>query len=121
MQVQVNTGNGAQNKESLERWADEYLQDQLARFKQDLTRVEVQLSDENSSAKGGADRRCTLEARLAGHDPVAASHHAPTQDEAFRGATQRLIHLLDHTLGKQGRYQHRDRETIRKDVGTLAD
>jgi hypothetical protein len=120
MQVQVNTSNGIENKESLERWADEYLNGQLARFKQDVTRVEVQLSDENSSAKGGADRRCTMEARMVGLDPVAASHHATTQDEAFRGAAQRLIHLLDHTLGKQGRHEHRDRETIRKDTGTLA-
>lgn len=120
MHVQVNTSNGVQNKESLERWANDYLQGQLSRFAQDVTRVEVQLSDENSAAKGAADLRCTLEARLAGHAPVAASHHASTQDEAFRGATQRLIHLLDHTLGKQGRHNHRDRETIRKDADTLA-
>lgn len=120
MQVQVNTSNGLENKESLERWAGEYLNGQLQRFKQDVTRVEVQLSDENSAAKGAADLRCTLEARLIGHEPVAASHHGTTQDEAFRGATQRLIHLLDHTLGKQGRHEHRDRETIRKDVDSLA-
>lgn len=119
MQVQVNTSNGIENKESLERWAGAYLNDQLARFNQDITRVEVQLSDENSCAKGGADRRCTLEARVVGHEPVAASHHAPTQDEAFRGAAQRLIHLLDHTLGKHGRHDHRDRETIRRDAGSL--
>lgn len=114
MQVQVNTGNGIENKETLERWADEFLNDSLSRFKQEITRVEVQLTDENSGKKGAADKRCMLEARLNGRDPLAVNHHAETQDEAFRGATQKLIRLLDHTLGKLDR-DHRSRETIRKD------
>ena len=96
MQVQVNTGNGIENKETLERWADGFLNESLARFKQEITRVEVQLTDENSGRKGAADKRCMLEARLNGHEPLAVNHHGETQDEAFRGATQRLIRL-DHT------------------------
>ncbi|NPC56294.1 HPF/RaiA family ribosome-associated protein [Caenimonas soli] len=115
MLVQVNTGNGLENKEALERWADEFLNEALARFNQEITRIEVQLTDENSVKNGAADRRCMLEARLNGHAPLAVNHHAATQDEAFRGATQRLINLLDHTLGKLDRHEHRARETIRKD------
>jgi hypothetical protein len=116
MQVQVNTSNGIQNKETLERWADEFLNDTLARFRQEITRIEVQLSDENSVRKGAADKRCLMEARLNGHEPIAVNHRAETQDEAFRGATQRLLHALEHTYGKLDRHQHRDRETIRKDA-----
>ncbi len=112
MQVQVNTGNGIANKESLERWAAEHLGTALQRYSQDITRVEVQLSDENNAAKGAADKRCTLEARLAAHQPVAATHHAANQDLAFRGATDKLLHLLEHTLGKLA--HKRDRETIRR-------
>lgn len=115
MQVQVNTSNGIENKDSLERWASDFLNEALARFRQDITRVEVQLRDTNSSKHGAVDKRCTLEARMAGHEPLAATHHAASQDEAFRGATQRLINLLDHTLGKLDRHQHRDRDTIRRD------
>ena len=120
MQVLVNTSNGIENKDSLERWATDFLNDALARFGQDITRVEVQLSDTNSARSGSQDKRCMLEARIAGHEPVAATHHAPTQDEAFRGATQRLIKLLDHTLGKLDRREHRDRDTIRRE-GEAAD
>jgi hypothetical protein len=116
MQVQVNTGNGIENKESLERWAEGFLNESLARFRQDITRIEVQLSDENSAAKGAADKRCMMEARLNGRDPLAVNHHGQTQDEAFRGAAQKLIRLLDHTLGKLDRHEHRSRETIRKDA-----
>ena len=38
----------------------------------------------------------------------------------FRGATQRLIHLLDHTLGKLDRHKHRARDTIRTKDEPLA-
>lgn len=117
MQVQVNTSNGIENTDDLERWVKEYLNDALTRFSQDITRIEVQMSDENGGQKGVADKRCMLEARLTGREPVAVSHHGQTQDEAFRGATQRLIHLLDHLLGKLDR-QHRDRDTVRKDANT---
>ncbi len=113
MQVQVNTGNGVQNKESLERWATEFLNGELARFRQDLTRVEVQLTDENRAKGGPADMRCMLEARLTGREPVAVNHHAGTMDEAIRGATAKLVRAIDHLLGKLDR-QHRDRESIRK-------
>lgn len=121
MQIQLNTSNGIENKEALERWADEYLNETLARFNQDITRIEVQMSDENSGRKGDADKRCMMEARLNGHDPVAVNHHGQTQDEAFRGATQRLIHLLDHTLGKLDRHTHRARNTIRREPAPAAD
>ncbi|WP_332814511.1 HPF/RaiA family ribosome-associated protein [Ramlibacter sp.] len=117
MQVLVNTSNGIENTDSLERWASGFLNDALARFGEDITRIEVQLSDTNSAKSGPHDKRCMLEARLAGTEPVAATHHAPSQDEAFRGATQRLIKLLDSKLGKLDRREHRDRETIRREGG----
>jgi len=115
MQIQVNTSNGIENKESLDRWAEKYLNESLARFGQEITRVEVQLSDEGSGRKGAAGKRCMLEARLNGHEPLAVNHHGETQDEAFRGATQKLIHMLEHNLGKLDRHQHRDHDTIRND------
>ena len=116
MHIQVNTGNGLPHTESLVQWADGFLNESLARFAQEITRVELQLSDENRARKGAADIRCMLEARLIGHEPVAVSHHAPSQDEAIRGATTRLIHALEHALGRLDRQRHRERETIRKDV-----
>jgi hypothetical protein len=119
MQVKVNTGNGIENKESLERWADQFLNESLARFRQDITRVEVQLSEESSGRKGATDKRCMLEARVTGHEPVAVNHYGETQDEAFRGATQKLLRAIEHTLGKLDRHEHRARETIRKDSSAV--
>ncbi len=114
MQVKVNTGNGVENHETLERWATQYLQEQRERFARDIMRLEVQLGEESRARNGADDRRCMLEARLTGRQPVAVEHHADSQDAAVRGATQRLLNALDHTLGKQDRREHRDRETIRR-------
>ena len=117
MLIQVHTGNGVENTEALQRWASEHLNETLDRFQQDVTRIEVQLSDENSGKAGAADKRCMLEARLAHRQPVAVNHHGETQDEAFRGAARKLLHALDHALGKL-RDHNRDRDSIRKDAVT---
>lgn len=119
MQVQVNTGNGLASKETLESWATDFLNEQLARFRGEITRVEVQLMDEARGKRGPDDMRCMLEARLTGHAPVAVNHNAENMDDAIRGATQKLIHSLEHKYGKLDRHEHRTRDTIRRDPGTI--
>jgi ribosome-associated translation inhibitor RaiA len=112
MQIQINTSNGIENNDSLARWAQAELLDTLAHLKGDLTRVEVHLSNESAS-KAGGDTRCTMEARLAHHQPVVVSHHAPTQDAAFRGASDKLKSALDNTLGRLR--SHRNHQSLARD------
>ncbi len=119
MQVQVNTGDGLEGKDSLERWATDFLNSGLARFGDEITRIEVQLNDEAKGRKGGDDMRCMLEARLNGHQPVAVQHHAENMDEAIRGATTKLVRALEHTLGRLDRHEHRSRDTIRRDLDAV--
>jgi len=115
MKVQVNTSNEIENKDALERWASEYLNEHLARFEQDLTSIEVQLSDENHGTRGGeTDKRCMMEARVNGRAPIAVTNFAPDQNLAFRGAADKLENALDHAFGKLDRREHRVRETIRR-------
>jgi len=119
MQVQVNTGDGLTAKDTLERWANDFLNGELARFRDEISRVEVQLTDEAKGRKSGDDMRCMLEARLNGHAPLAVQHHGETMDEAIRGASTKLIRALDRTLGKLDRHEHRVRDTIRRDPGAM--
>lgn len=120
MKVQVNTSNDIDNKDALERWANDYLNDHLARFDQDLTSIEVQMTDENHASKGGGvDKRCMMEARVSGRAPVAVTNYAANQDLAFRGAAEKLAHALDHAFGKLDRREHRERETIRRDTEVI--
>lgn len=115
MQVQVNTGDGITGKDTLERWAADFLNGELARFRDEISRVEVQLADEAKGKKNGEDMRCMLEARLNGHQPIAVQHHAENMDEAIRGACIKLIRALEHTLGKLDRHEHRTRHSIRRE------
>jgi hypothetical protein len=122
MKVQVNTSNDIENKETLERWASDFLNEQLARFEQDITSIEVQITDENHAAKGGGiDKRCMLEARVNGRAPIAVTNYGPDQNLAFRGAADKLAHALDHAFGKLDRREHRVRDTIRRDPEVLED
>lgn len=115
MHIQVNTSNGIENKETLARWAQTELTSALSHFKSDITRVEVHLSNEAAS-KAGGDTRCTMEARLAHQGPIAVSHHAATQDAAFRGASDKLRNTLEKSLGRLR--NHRNHESI-ADEGVL--
>lgn len=116
MKVQVNTSNDIDNKDALESWASEYLNEHLGRFDQDLTSIEVQLTDENHAAKGGGvDKRCMMEARVTGREPIAVTNYGPDQNLAFRGAADKLGKALDHAFGKLDRREHRARDTIRRD------
>ncbi|MFT3719834.1 HPF/RaiA family ribosome-associated protein [Pseudorhodoferax sp.] len=114
MQVQVNT-TGLPNKESLDRWAENYLHEELARFRQDLTRIEVHLSEESAAKGGAATKRCTMEARLAHHQPLAVHHDGDNQDAALRGATEKLKRLVESTVERERDKSHRERDSIRKE------
>lgn len=102
MHVQVNTDARIQGGDSLVREVEAMVRDALGRFADRITRLEVHLSDVNS-LKSGEDKRCVMEARLAGLDPVAASDRAATLRQAIGGAAGKLERALDSTLGRLGK------------------
>lgn len=104
MQIQVNTDNNTQGSAELTQKVRSFLEDKLARFSERITRIEVQLSDQNSSAKGGSDdQQCRLEARLGGMQPVVVTDQGATQEEALRGAVSKAQRVIGSALGKLGR------------------
>ena len=67
MQIQINTDKNISAHEALAQSVENDLRADLSGFSDDITRIEVHLSDENSAAKSGMmDKRCLLEVRLAG-------------------------------------------------------
>ncbi|MEP7380675.1 MAG: HPF/RaiA family ribosome-associated protein [Gemmatimonadota bacterium] len=101
MLIQINTDRNVEGDSALTQWVEAAVGDGLVRFSSHITRVEVHLSDENSDKKSGAkDKRCLLEARLAGLQPIAVSHNTATLEQAVDGAVDRLVRALDSTLGR---------------------
>lgn len=117
MQIQVNTDNHIKGGAKLTRQVEAVVEGTLGRFGGRITRVEVHLTDENSSAKAGDnDKRCVMEARLAGLQPITVSHQGATLDQVLDGAADKLEQTLDRTLGRladsRGRTSHSGEPTI---------
>ncbi len=81
-------------------WVTATVEVTLERHLEDLTRVEVHLSDENGGKSGPKDKRCKMEARPKGHQPILVSHDADSLTQAVEGAAEKLEHALEHLFGK---------------------
>jgi len=62
----------------------------LGRFGESITSVQVHLSDENGPRFTPDDKRCLLEARLAGREPIVVSQHADSVRRAVALSVSRL-------------------------------
>lgn len=101
MQVLMTTDNHIHGSDELTRHVETVVEAELGRFGEWITRVEVKLTDENSRAKAGDDdKRCAMEARPAGRQPVAASHQAATVDQAVHGCAKKLARVLADTADR---------------------
>lgn len=107
MQIQFNTDESVDGREALGRHAEDVVRKGLDRFSNDVTRVEIHLSDSNGQKVGENDKRCLMEARVAGRQPIAVTDEANTLHQAIDGATQKLKRSLDSTLGKLGDHKRK--------------
>jgi ribosome-associated translation inhibitor RaiA len=111
MQVQVNTDDHIQGGESLAQWVQDEANSRLARFKENVTRLEVFLTDLDSSKSGVNDKRCRLEARVVSRQPVTVTADADKMAAAFVSAVEKLSRALDNDLGRAK--DRNGRDTIR--------
>lgn len=114
MQIQVNTDANIDGREELARRVEAEIASVLGRFGDQITRVEVHLSDQNAGKSGGPDKHCLMEARPSGRQPIAVTHQAVTLEEAWTGATRKLQRSLESTLGRAN--DHKGGASIRKDT-----
>jgi ribosome-associated translation inhibitor RaiA len=104
MHIQVNTDNNIEGREEMAARVEAVVEDALSRFSDQITRVEVHLSDENSHKSGQNDKRCMMEARLENRRPTAVTHQAATLDQAISGAADKLKTVIESTLGRLRNY-----------------
>jgi ribosome-associated translation inhibitor RaiA len=100
MQIQINTDHNVEGHERFAEHVQGVVENSLGRFAQDITRVEVHLSDQNTEKGGQNDKRCVMEARLQGREPLAVSHDAATVGQAVDGAAQKLKRSVETTLDR---------------------
>jgi ribosome-associated translation inhibitor RaiA len=100
MRIQVNSDNSVDLSAARAAEIAASIEESLRLFSDEITRIEVHLGDVNADRGGAVDKRCVLEARLAGFRPIAVDHHAGTLQLAFKGATTKLQRALRSTQGR---------------------
>ena len=100
MKIQINTDNNITGRESLVERAEATVTNTLGHIAAHVTRVEVHLSDENGAKSGGQDKRCMMEARLEGRQPIAVTDESDDLGDAISGAADKLKNALDTIIGR---------------------
>lgn len=100
MQIKISYQN-FHASDALDTHVHEAIEGKLARFSDRLTRVEVHLGDTNGHNKPGPhDKRCTLEARPAGKDPIVVEDHNHDIFHCITEATAKLSRALEKKLDR---------------------
>lgn len=100
MQIQVNTDHNIAGISPADH-VRAVVEAALSHIGEHVTRVEVHLSDVNSHKGDSADKRCVMEARLAGRKPMAVSHQAATVGQAIDGAGDKLRRAVEKVLERR--------------------
>ena len=103
MQIQIHTDHHIEGHEAFAAWATGEIKNALTHHRDQITRVEAHMGDEAGHKSSQNDRRCMLEARLAGRQPLAVTHHADTLYLAVTGAAEKLNRAIDAALGRAER------------------
>jgi len=99
MHIRVNTDRTIEGHGNLAAYVSSTVESALSRFSDNLTRVEVHLSEQRSGRQGSNhDMRCLIEARLEGRQPIAVTHHAASIGQTVDGAAAKLSRKIGHTL-----------------------
>ena len=101
MNIQINTDKNIRGNKTLIAKFSRIIKSALSRMSDNITRVEVHLSDENGEKSGKNDKRCMIEARLEGRQPIVVTDNAATLNQALDGAIDKLLNMIETILGRQ--------------------
>lgn len=100
MHVEIETADGMEYSPALEAHVRRELGRIERRFGNRVTRIETFLKDERPG-KGGIDKTCRFEARLAGMDPIAVDALQEDVYDAVRDAADKLEKAIARRLGRK--------------------
>lgn len=100
MQIQINTDKTIDRHNGLDEHVESVVKAAVARFGEQITRIEVHLSDDLSQKSADGNNRCMLEARITNYQPIAVTAHAVTLHQAIQGAADKLKRAVDSALGR---------------------
>lgn len=100
MKLQFNTDKNIQGNETLETIVSEKVNHGLKHFADQITRIEVHLSDQNADKAGPEDIQCKIEARIKGMQPVMVASANDSKEKAVDDAVDKMKASLRTVFGK---------------------
>jgi hypothetical protein len=101
MKIQFNTDKTITGNEKDQLYFNSLIADGLENFESYISRIEVHLSDENGKKEGLNSKRCLLETRLEGKQPIAVSCLEDTVELAVSGAIDKLTASIETIIGRR--------------------
>lgn len=101
MTIQFNTDHNITGTEALREPLIALISEGISRFSSQITRLEVHLTDQDGNKDGLNDKRCIIEARLEGMQPISVTNDSDTHEQAVEGAIDKLTASLDTILGRK--------------------
>lgn len=100
MIIQINTDKTLNGDNRHQEYFSSQIKEELERFEDHITRVELHLKDENGKKEGVNDKSCVLEARLKGRQPIAVTTEADTVEKAVTNALDKMKAAITTVIGK---------------------
>lgn len=99
MLFQFNSDNQVDGDSEAEARVQTVVETRLRNVQHRLSRVEVHVGEINGP-RGGTDKRCAVELRPNGLDPITATDTADTIEQAAAGATDKAVVAFQRILGR---------------------
>jgi len=100
MTIQINSDSNLTVHKEFRDQLQSQITEELSRFSDHITRLEVHLSDENGHKDALNDKRCMVEVRIEGMKPIAVTNMANNHELAVEGAIGKLIATLGTKFGR---------------------
>ncbi|MBP1665702.1 MAG: HPF/RaiA family ribosome-associated protein [Bacteroidetes bacterium] len=100
MKIQINSDKNIQITEKFEKYFSEKINHALKRFDDNITRIEIHLSDQNAQKTSSDDVQCKIEARIRDLKPVIVTGKSNTKEKALDEAIKKMKASLDKVTGK---------------------
>ncbi len=101
MNIQINTDHNIKSNKTLIAKFSNTIKIALSRISDHITSLQVHLSDEDGNKKGNKDKRCMIEARLEGRQPIVVTDSAATLNQALDGAIDKLLSMVESIHGRR--------------------
>ncbi|MFP5390913.1 MAG: HPF/RaiA family ribosome-associated protein [Gammaproteobacteria bacterium] len=100
MQININTDKTIERSQGLDEHVETTALSAIGRFRDQITRVDVHLSDDLSQKSVDGANRCMMEARVTGYQSIAVTAHGASLHQAIGAAAEKLKRAIDSALGR---------------------